>query len=39
MKQTGRVYFLRQMGYFTKDNVLKDIGIKMKDNTMKGVIL
>jgi hypothetical protein len=38
MKKTGRVYFIRGMGYFTRENQLKDLGIKMKDNSMKGVI-
>lgn len=26
------------MGSFTKENQMKDIGMKMKDNSMKGVI-
>lgn len=38
MKKTGKVYFIRRMGYFSKDNQLKDIGLKMIDNAMKGTI-
>jgi hypothetical protein len=38
MKKTGKVYLVRGMGHFSKDNQLKEIGLKMIDNTMKGTI-
>jgi hypothetical protein len=38
MVKAGRVYLVRGMGYFTNEKMLKDIGLKMKDNSMKGVI-
>ncbi len=37
-KKTGKVYIVRAMGYFTKENQLKDIGIKTHNNLMKGII-
>jgi hypothetical protein len=38
-KQSGRVYAIRALGMFTKDNQLREIGLKMLDNPMKGVII
>lgn len=38
MKSTGKVYIIRAVGYFTKDNQLRDIGLKTLDNFMKGNI-
>jgi hypothetical protein len=38
-KKTGRVYLMRAVGYFTKENQMKDIGLKTIDNAMKGVIM
>jgi hypothetical protein len=38
MKKTGKVYLVRAIGYFTKDNQLRDLGLKTHDNPMKGAI-
>ena len=38
-KQSGIVYAIRALGMFTKDNQLREIGLKMLDNLMKGVII
>ena len=36
MKRTGKVYIVRAVGYFTKENQLRDLGLKTLDNYMKG---
>lgn len=36
MKKTGKVYIIRAVGYFTKENQLRDLGLKTIDNFMKG---
>ena len=38
-KKTGKVYLIRAVGYFTRQNQMKDIGLKTVDNAMKGVIV
>lgn len=38
LKKTGRVYLVRSMGFYSKQNQMKDIGIKTLDNVMKGII-
>ena len=38
MKKMGKVYVIRALGYFTKDNQLRDLGLKTHDNFMKGNI-
>jgi hypothetical protein len=32
------VYCMRAVGHFTRDNQLRDLGIKTLDNPMKGVV-
>ncbi len=39
LKQTGKVYLIRGQGTFTKENQMKDIGLKMIDNAMKGIVI
>ena len=38
MKRTAKVYIVRAVGYFTKENQLRDLGLKTLDNFMKGSI-
>jgi hypothetical protein len=38
VKRTGRVYFLRGVGFFTRENQMRDLGLKTLDNAMKGII-
>lgn len=38
VKRTGRVYFIRGVGFFTRENQMRDLGLKTLDNAMKGII-
>jgi hypothetical protein len=38
-KKTEHVYVIKAMGYFTKDNQLREMGIKTHDNNVKGLLV